>query len=43
MLEAGSRDAWTEVLDAFRAVEASDETPRSSLSHIAAILLGSWR
>lgn len=43
VLEAVFRDAWTEVLDAFRAVEASDETPREQLSHIAAILLGSWR
>ena len=43
VLEAVFRDAWTEVLDAFRAVEASDESPREQLSHIAAILLGSWR
>ena len=43
VLEAVFRDAWTEVLDAFRAVEASDEKPREQLSHIAAILLGSWR
>jgi len=43
VLEAVFRDAWTEVLDAFRAVEASDEEPREQLSHIAAILLGSWR
>ena len=43
VLEAVFRDAWTEVLDAFRAVEASDETPREQLDHVAAILLGSWR
>ena len=43
VLEAVFRDAWTEVLDAFRAVEASDESPREQLSHVAAILLGSWR
>jgi TetR/AcrR family transcriptional regulator, fatty acid metabolism regulator protein len=43
VLEAVFRDAWTDVLDAFDAIEASDETPREQLGHVAAILLRSWR
>jgi TetR/AcrR family transcriptional regulator, fatty acid metabolism regulator protein len=37
------RDAWGDVLEAFRGIEESDETPREQLSHAAAILLRSWR
>ncbi len=43
VLEAVFRDAWTDVLDAFDGIEASDETPREQLAHVAAILLRSWR
>jgi TetR/AcrR family transcriptional regulator, fatty acid metabolism regulator protein len=43
VLEAVFRDAWTDVLDAFEGIEASDETPREQLGHVAAILLRSWR
>jgi TetR/AcrR family fatty acid metabolism transcriptional regulator len=43
VLETVFRDTWTEVLDAFKAVEASDEPPREQLRHVAAILLRSWR
>jgi TetR/AcrR family fatty acid metabolism transcriptional regulator len=43
VLEAVFRDAWTDVLDAFEGLEASEETPREQLAHVAAILLGSWR
>jgi TetR/AcrR family fatty acid metabolism transcriptional regulator len=43
VLETVFRDTWTEVLDAFRAVEGGDEAPREQLSHVAAILLRSWR
>jgi len=43
VLETIFRDTWTEVLDAFTAVEASDEPPREQLRHVAAILLRAWR
>jgi AcrR family transcriptional regulator len=43
VLEAVFRDAWGDVLDAFRGIEASDERPREQLAHVAAILLRSWR
>ena len=43
VLETIFRDAWTELLEAFRGVEDSDETPREQLRHVAAILLRSWR
>ena len=43
VLEAVFRDAWSDVLEAFRGVESTDETPRDRLRHAAAILLGSWR
>jgi AcrR family transcriptional regulator len=43
VLEAVFRDAWTDVLVAFDGIEASDETPRQQLGHVAAILLRSWR
>jgi TetR/AcrR family fatty acid metabolism transcriptional regulator len=43
VLETVFRDTWTEVLDAFTAVEASDESPREQLRHVAAILLRAWR
>ena len=43
VLEAVFRDAWGDVLEAFRGVEASDESPREQLAHVAAILLRSWR
>ena len=43
VLEAVFRDAWGDVLGAFRGIEESDETPREQLSHAAAILLRSWR
>ena len=43
VLEAVFRDAWGDVLEAFRGIEASDETPREQLGHVAAILLRSWR
>ena len=43
VLESVFRDTWSEVLEAFRAVETGDEAPREQLGHIAAILLRSWR
>ena len=43
VLEAVFRDAWGDVLEAFRAIEESDEPPREQLGHVAAILLRSWR
>ena len=43
VLETILRDTWAEVLDALRAVEATEEAPRERLSHVAAILLRSWR
>jgi TetR/AcrR family transcriptional regulator, fatty acid metabolism regulator protein len=43
VLEAVFRDAWGDVLEAFRGIEASDEKPREQLGHVAAILLRSWR
>ena len=43
VLEAVFRDAWGDVLEAFRGIEDSDETPREQLGHVAAILLRSWR
>ena len=39
VLQAVFRDAWSDVLDAFRGVEESDESPREQLGHVAAILL----
>jgi TetR/AcrR family fatty acid metabolism transcriptional regulator len=43
VLETILHDTWAEVLDALRAVETADEPPRERLSHVAAILLRSWR
>ncbi len=43
VLETVFRDTWTEVLDAFTAVESSDDPPREQLRHVAAILLRAWR
>jgi TetR/AcrR family transcriptional regulator, fatty acid metabolism regulator protein len=43
VLQAVFRDAWADVLEAFRGVEQSDESPREHLAHVAAILLRSWR
>ena len=43
VLEAVFRDAWGDVLEAFRGIEESDESPREQLGHVAAILLRSWR
>ena len=43
VLEAVFREAWGDALEAFRGVESADEAPREQLSHIAAILLRSWR
>jgi TetR/AcrR family transcriptional regulator, fatty acid metabolism regulator protein len=43
VLEAVFRDAWGDVLVAFESIEESDESPRERLSHVAAILLRSWR
>jgi TetR/AcrR family transcriptional regulator, fatty acid metabolism regulator protein len=43
VLEAVFRDAWGDVLEAFKGIEDSDETPREQLGHVAAILLRSWR
>jgi AcrR family transcriptional regulator len=43
VLEAVFRDAWGDVLEALGGVEASRESPREQLSHVAAILLRSWR
>jgi AcrR family transcriptional regulator len=43
VLEAVFRDAWGDVLEAFRGIEESDEPPREQLGHVAAILLRSWR
>src|SRR5262245_66180551 len=35
VLEAVFRDAWGDVLEAFRGIEESDEPPREQLSHAA--------
>ncbi|HWQ02772.1 MAG TPA: TetR/AcrR family transcriptional regulator [Gaiellaceae bacterium] len=43
VLEAVFRDAWGDVLVAFKSIEESDESPREQLAHVAAILLRSWR
>jgi TetR/AcrR family transcriptional regulator, fatty acid metabolism regulator protein len=43
VLEAVFRDAWGDVLGAFRGIEEGDESPREQLGHVAAILLRSWR
>ncbi len=43
VLETILRDTWSEVLDALRAVERTDEPARARLAHVAAILLRSWR
>jgi TetR/AcrR family fatty acid metabolism transcriptional regulator len=43
VLETVFRDTWSEVLEAFTAVEASGEPPREQLRRVAAILLRSWR
>jgi AcrR family transcriptional regulator len=43
VLEAVFRDAWGDVLVAFKGIEESDESPREQLGHVAAILLRSWR
>ncbi len=43
VLETVFRDTWAEVLDAFTAVERSEEAPREQLRHVAAILVRSWR
>ena len=43
VLEAVFRDAWGDVLVAFKAIEESDASPREQLGHVAAILLRSWR
>ena len=43
VLETVFRDTWTEVLDAFTAVEASGEPSREQLRRVAAILLRAWR
>jgi AcrR family transcriptional regulator len=43
VLETVFRDTWAEVLEAFAAVEGSDEPPREQLRHMAAILLRAWR
>jgi TetR/AcrR family fatty acid metabolism transcriptional regulator len=43
VLETILSDTWSEVLDALRGVEVADESPRERLSHVAAILLRSWR
>jgi AcrR family transcriptional regulator len=43
VLETVFRETWTEVLDAFTAVENSGDPPREQLRHVAAILLRSWR
>jgi TetR/AcrR family transcriptional regulator, fatty acid metabolism regulator protein len=43
VLEAVFRDAWGDVLVAFKSIGESDESPREQLGHVAAILLRSWR
>jgi TetR/AcrR family transcriptional regulator, fatty acid metabolism regulator protein len=43
VLETVFRETWSEVLDAFTAVETSEDPPREQLRHVAAILLRSWR
>jgi TetR/AcrR family fatty acid metabolism transcriptional regulator len=43
VLETVFRETWSEVLDAFTGIEASDESPEEQLHHVAAILLRSWR
>jgi TetR/AcrR family transcriptional regulator, fatty acid metabolism regulator protein len=43
VLETVFRVTWSELLEAFRAVEDSDEPPREQLRRVAAILLRAWR
>ena len=43
VLETVFRETWTEVLDAFTAVETSGEPAREQLRQVAAILLRAWR
>jgi TetR/AcrR family transcriptional regulator, fatty acid metabolism regulator protein len=43
LLETISRETWSDVLDAVRSVEESDETARERLAGIAKILLRAWR
>ena len=43
VLEAVFHETWTELLDAFRAVEASGAPAPEQLRQVAAILLRSWR
>jgi TetR/AcrR family transcriptional regulator, fatty acid metabolism regulator protein len=43
VLETVFRETWSEVVDAFSAVETSEDPPREQLRHVAAILLRSWR
>ena len=43
VLETIFRETWTELVGAFRDVEASGEPAREQLRHVAAILLRSWR
>jgi TetR/AcrR family transcriptional regulator, fatty acid metabolism regulator protein len=43
VLETVFRETWTELLEAVRQVEASDELAQEQLRQVAAILLRSWR
>jgi TetR/AcrR family transcriptional regulator, fatty acid metabolism regulator protein len=43
LLETIFRETWSELLDAVRSVEETDETARERLAGIAKILLRSWR
>jgi TetR/AcrR family fatty acid metabolism transcriptional regulator len=43
LLETIFREAWAELLDAFRAVEAADEPAPEQLRKVCAILLRTWR
>ena len=43
VLETVFRENWSELIDAFRRVEDSDEPPLEQLEGIAKILLRSWR
>ncbi|HKP17086.1 MAG TPA: TetR/AcrR family transcriptional regulator [Gaiellaceae bacterium] len=43
VLETVFRETWSDVLEAFTAVETSGDPPREQLRHVAAILLRSWR
>jgi TetR/AcrR family transcriptional regulator, fatty acid metabolism regulator protein len=43
LLETIFRETWRDVLDAVRAVEETDESPRDRLAGIAKILLRAWR